>query len=243
MCGRATVVDPNGIESHNYGFSRRFIPSDWKPRYNLNPREEIPAVHVDPDSGERVLRGMHWNFIPGHIGSAEKRAAFDAQYSTFNAKIERVDSAPSFRQAWRKQRCLVVVDGIIEWVGPKGKKIPHLIRSRGGKSFAMAGLWSGWQDEPGSNTQWSCAVVIGPSDDWYSRFHHRMALLLKPALYDAWLDPTLDSPESILRLLAESPFPSADELEAIPISRRVNNPSYDAPDCLEPAAEGATPAA
>lgn len=235
MCGRATVVDPNGIEQRFYGFSRRFVPSDWKPRYNLNPREDIPVVHLDPETGERALRPMHWNLVPGHLQSREQIRAFDSQYSTFNAKIERVATAPTFRASWRKQRCLVVADGIIEWVGAKGAKIPHLIRSRGGGSFAMAGLWSHWRGESEDEDLWSCTVVIGPCDDWYSRFHYRMAYLLRPESYDRWLDPDLTDPDAVRDLLEEQRFPLADEMEALPLSKRVNNPRYDEPDCLDPA--------
>ncbi len=233
MCGRATVVDPEGIEQRFYGFSKRFIPTEWKPRFNLNPRENIPVVHVDPESGERVLRVMHWNFIPGHIKSRERVEEFDRQYSTFNAKIERVADAPSFRGAWRRQRCLVVVDGIIEWTGVKGAKTPHLIRRRDGGSFAMAGLWSEWRGDGSPDDElYSCSVVIGPSDKWYSRFHHRMAYLLPPSSYDRWLDPELTDPAAVAGVLAAAPYPHDDELESVVVSRRVNNPLYDAPDCL-----------
>lgn len=231
MCGRATVVDPNGIEERFYGFSKRFIPSDWKPRYNLNPREDIPVVHHDSGSGGRALRLMHWNFVPGNLKTREQVDAFDAQYSTFNAKIERVASAPTFRSAWRKQRCLVVVDGVIEWMGAKGAKTPHWIRRRDGGSFAMAGLWSEWRGSDGEE-RWSTTVVIGPSDSWYSAFHHRMAYLLHPDAYDRWLDPDYTDADGVASLIKSSPYPHQEELEAIPVSKRVNNPRYDAPDCL-----------
>jgi len=232
MCGRATVIDPNGIESRFYGFTRRLIPSDWKPRYNLNPREEIPVVHIDSESGDRVLSSMHWNFVPSHIGSSEQWTAFDSQYSTFNAKIERVATAPTFKGAWRRQRCLVVVDGMIEWVGPKGRKVPHWIRHGSHGPFAMAGLWSEWRGAGDEPPRRSCTIVIGPCDDWYSRFHHRMAVLLRPALYDNWLDPDLTDSGQVRQLLDSTPFPMAEEMEAGPISRKVNNPGYDDPDGL-----------
>lgn len=233
MCGRATVVDPEGIEQKFYGFSQKFVPTNWKPRYNLNPREDIPVVHLDPESGERTLRTMHWNLVPGSVGSREQLDAFDAQYSTFNAKIERVDSAPTFRDAWRRQRCLVVVDGIIEWMGVKGSKIPHRISRRDGGSFAMAGLWDVWREKGSGEEFWSCTVVIGPSTDWYSRFHHRMAYVLRPDSYDRWLDPDLTDSNAIRGILEADPFSHADEMEASIISKRINNPRYDAPDCLD----------
>lgn len=233
MCGRATVINPDGIAEKVYGFTRKFVPSDWKPRYNLNPRETIPAVYYDPFLRERVLRTMHWNLIPEHLESRDRVDAFDAQYSTFNARIETVASAPTFRDSWRSQRCLVVVDGIIEWVGEKGHKVPHLIRQRERRPFAMAGLWSRWRDTNGGDDVWSCTVVVKDADEWYSRFHNRMAVLLNPDVYDGWLDPERRNGQ--LDLLTSAPFKKDDELEFFPISRRVNNPKDDSAECLEPA--------
>jgi putative SOS response-associated peptidase YedK len=232
MCGRATVTDPDGIEEKFYGFSKRFIPADWKPRYNLNPREDIPVVHLD-ERGRRVLRPMHWNFVPGNLASREQVLAFDSQYSTFNARVERAATSPTFRSAWRRQRCLVVVDGIFEWVGLKGAKTPHLIRRKDRRPFAMAGLWSVWRAEDGEEL-WSCTVVVGPSAEWYTRFHHRMAALLPPSSYDAWLDASLTDAPAVDAALRAARFDHEKELEAVVVSKRINNPRYDAPDCLVP---------
>ena len=233
MCGRATVINPDGITEKVYGFTRRFVPSDWKPRYNLNPREPIPAVYYDPFLRERVLRTMHWNLIPSKLENREKVDAFDSQYSTFNARIETVASAPTFQDSWRSRRCLVVVDGIIEWVGEKGHKIPHLIRHRERRPIAMAGLWSNWRGNTDDDSVWSCTVLVKDADDWYSRFHDRMAVLLAPDAYDAWLDPQRKGGQ--LELLRNSAYHKDSELEYFPISRLVNNPAYDSPDCLDPA--------
>lgn len=233
MCGRATVVNPDGITEKLYGFTKKFVPGDFRPRYNLNPREEIPTVYFDPFLRERVLRTMHWNFIPSKLASREKVAEFDSHYSAFNARIETVASAPTFQQAWRGQRCLVVVDGIIEWIGEKRHKVPHLIRHREHKPFAMAGLWNRWRDRKDGDDVWSCTIIVKDADDWYRRFHDRMAVLLGPDSYDAWLDP--GKKRGQMDLLATSAYHQNGELEYFPISRLVNNPGYDAPDCLEPA--------
>jgi len=232
MCGRATVTDPDGIEERVYGFSSRFTPADWKPRYNLNPREDIPVVHAD-ESGARTLRLMHWNFVPGNLATREAVMAFDAQYSTFNARIERVSSAPTFRSAWRRQRCLVVVDGIFEWVGAKGAKTPHLIRRKDRRPFAMAGLWSVWRGHDGEEL-WSCTVIVGPSAEWYTPFHHRMAAIIPPSSFDEWLDPSLTDASAVQSTLSAAQFPHEEELEAVVVSKKINNPRYDAPDCLVP---------
>jgi putative SOS response-associated peptidase YedK len=232
MCGRATVINPDGITEKVFGWTKKFVPSDWRPRYNLNPREEIPAVYYDPFLKQRVLRTMHWNFIPSKLASRQRVDEFDSHYSAFNARIETVASAQTFQQAWRSQRCLVVIDGIIEWVGEKRPKIPHLIRHRDRVPFAMAGLWNRWHDRRTNEEIWSCTVIVKDADDWYARFHDRMAVLLAPDSYDSWLDPSLK--RGPLDLLGNSAYHRDGELEYFPISTLVNNPAYDAADCVEP---------
>lgn len=237
MCGRATVVNPDGIVEKVYGFTRKFVPTDWKPRYNLNPREEIPVVYYDPVLGERVLRPMHWNLIPAKLESREKVEEFDSRYSCFNARIETVGRSQTFRDSWRSQRCLVVVDGMIEWVGDKRNKVPHLVRHRESTPFALTGVWSRWSDATGDEV-WSCAVVVCNATRWYSRFHDRMAIVASPSVYDKWLDPARNGGQ--LDLLRSNPYPMSQEFDYFPISRLVNNPRNDSPECLEPAEEGST---
>ena len=231
MCGRATVVNPDGITEKLYGYTKKFTPSDWKPRYNLNPREEIPAVYYDPFLKQRVLRPMHWNFIPSRLANRYRVAEFDAHYSAFNARIESVASAPTFQEAWRSQRCLVVIDGIIEWAGTKRNKIPHLLRHPNRAPFAMAGLWNRWHDVNTNEELWSCTVIVKEADEWYGRFHDRMAVLLGADSYDGWLDSSLDHGQ--MAMLDSSAFHADDELEYFPISTLVNNPANDSPDCLQ----------
>ena len=232
MCGRATVVNPDGITEKLYGYTSKFTPTDWKPRYNLNPREEIPAIYYDPVLKQRVLRTMHWNFIPSKLANRARVNEFDSQYSAFNARIETVASAPTFQEAWRSQRCLIVIDGIVEWVGTKRNKIPHLLRHRDRIPFAMAGLWNRWLDPETKEDLWSCTVIVKDADDWYSRFHDRMAVLLAPDSYEAWLDPSRDRGQR--ELLEKSAYHKDGEMEYFPISTLVNNPGYDAADCLQP---------
>jgi putative SOS response-associated peptidase YedK len=233
MCGRATVVNPDGITEKVYGFTRKFVPSDWKPRYNVSPHQEIPVVYYDPFLKQRTLRLMHWNFVPSKLTSRANVREFDSHYSTFNARIETAASAPTFADAWRGQRCLVVIDGMIEWVGGKRNRIPHLIRRRDGDSFALAGLWSRWGTSE-NDELWSCTVLVRDADSWYSRFHDRMAALISPRAYVEWIDPSRTNGQ--VALLDEEPFKDTEEFEFYPISRKVNSPRYDAPDCIAPAA-------
>jgi putative SOS response-associated peptidase YedK len=236
MCGRATITATGELLPDRFSFTERTNTYDlFQPRFNLCPRQDIPVVHLDPDSGQVALRPMHWNFIPAHLRGAAEVERFDREYSTFNARVERASTAATFRRAWRRQRCLVIVDGIIEWTGAKGAKVPHRIRRPDGLPFAMAGLWDRWSSAPGVDELWSCTVLIGPADDWFSRFHHRMARLLAPEQYEQWLDPDLTDPDAVQRLLETHPFPM-ETMVADRISPRVNNPGYDSADALTPVA-------
>ncbi len=62
---------------------------------------------------------------------------------TINAGVETVDTAPSYREAFKKRRCLIPVDGFYEWRKVSGGKIPYNIQMRDGYPFAFAGLWKG----------------------------------------------------------------------------------------------------
>jgi putative SOS response-associated peptidase YedK len=126
----------------------------------------------------------------------------------------------------------VVIDGIIEWVGTRRHKIPHLLRHRERIPFAMAGLWNRWHDRKTNEDLWSCTVIVKDADDWYARFHDRMAVLLSPDAYDEWLNPSRDRGQ--LDLLERSAYHRDGDLEYFPISTLVNNPAYDAADCLAP---------
>jgi putative SOS response-associated peptidase YedK len=236
MCGRATITETGEILPDRFSFTERTNSYDiFQPRFNLSPRQDIPVVHVDPESGKLTLRPMHWNLVPGHLRTADEVARFDRDYSTFNARLERASSAPTFRRAWQRQRCLVVVDGIIEWTGAKGARTPYRIRRPDALPFAMAGLWDRWCSADGGEELWSCTVIVGAADEWFGTFHHRMARLLTPGRYADWLDPDLTDADAVQKLLETSPYPMS-ELVADRISPRINNPGYDAPDVLVPVA-------
>jgi SOS response associated peptidase (SRAP) len=44
------------------------------------------------------------------------------EYKTINARVETVDTAQSYRQAFKKRRCLIPADGFCEWKKALGGK-------------------------------------------------------------------------------------------------------------------------
>jgi putative SOS response-associated peptidase YedK len=58
--------------------------------------------------------------------------------------------------------------------------------------------------------------------------HNRMPVILDPADYDTWLDPTQPDAEALLRPCSD------DWLEVVPVSTGVNNVRNEGPDLIVP---------
>ena len=102
------------------------------------------AIRFNPESKQRTLDALRWGLIP-HWAKDPKIA-----YKTINARAETVDTAPSYRQAFKKRRCLIPVDGFYEWEKVLGVKIPYSIQMKDDAPFVFAWLWEGWKD-PGTD--------------------------------------------------------------------------------------------
>jgi putative SOS response-associated peptidase YedK len=63
-----------------------------------------------------------------------------------HSKGETVRDLPTFRDAYRKRRCIVPVDGIFERKAIKGRnaKQPYAIAMKAGAPFGIAGIWENW---------------------------------------------------------------------------------------------------
>ncbi|MBA2715307.1 MAG: SOS response-associated peptidase [Rubrobacteraceae bacterium] len=219
MCGRYTLSTPVGKLAEEFGLTGK-LP-DLQPSYNVAPTREVPAV-VSGDGGRR-LELLRWGLIPSWaddpgIGSR-----------MINARSETVAEKPSFRRAFKKSRCLMLADGFYEWRKENGGKQPYYVRMKSGQPFAFAGLWESWNKGEGGRIH-SCAIITTDANDLMREIHHRMPVIMPPEYYELWLDPAVSEPEELLPLL--EPYPAAD-MEAYPVSRRVNSPSNDEPSCVE----------
>ncbi len=55
---------------------------------------------------------------------------------------------PTFREAYRRRRCIVPVNGFFEWKAIKGQKAkqPYAIAMKDGTPIGIAGLWENWKE-------------------------------------------------------------------------------------------------
>jgi putative SOS response-associated peptidase YedK len=224
MCGRFTLTTNLGAIAARFGVAR-FL-EEVGPRYNIAPTQTVIVVR---DDGERHLVQMRWGLIPAW---AKDPAIGDR---IINARAETVATKPAFRAALRRRRCLIPADGFYEWRLAGRRKQPIYIRLKSREPFAFAGFWEAWTS-PGGEEIKSCTIITTGANDLLKPIHDRMPVLLGRDAEKVWLDPVIQDPERLLPLLV--PYP-ASEMEIYPVSTKVNNPTNDRPDCLEPAPSGA----
>jgi putative SOS response-associated peptidase YedK len=221
MCGRFTLFEADKILSKEFGVSG-FPP--LSSRYNIAPSQSVAAVRTAPAGTGRELALLRWGLIP----SWSKDPAIGNRL--INARAETAMEKPSFRNAFRRHRCLIPASGFYEWQRRERGKQPYFVRMRDEQLFAFAGLWDRWES-PDKGVIETCTILTTAANAVLAPIHDRMPVILPPAEYARWLDPALQNTDSLGPLLV--PFPPEDMM-AFPVSARVNAPSVDDEKCIVP---------
>ncbi|HET6627933.1 MAG TPA: SOS response-associated peptidase [Nocardioidaceae bacterium] len=245
MCGRyASSRRPEDLVEE-FEIDKAEVQETLAPDYNVAPTKEVYAVVERPLSKqkelppERQLRVLSWGLVP----SWAKDPSIGNRM--INARMETVAEKPAYKKAFAVRRCLLPADGYYEWYTTDQKtkagkplKQPFFIHRADGGVLAMAGLYEIWRDptraeDDPNRFRWTCTVLTTSAEDDLGRIHDRMPLLVEPARYGAWLDPTVSDPEDLLSLLVPA---APGRLQAYPVSTEVNNVRNNGPDLLEPLA-------
>lgn len=220
MCGRVTIQTPALALAREFALTGIRTALE-RPRYNLAPTQLMPVVIND---GERQLDAYRWGLLP----SWAKDAALGSKL--INARAETVAEKPSFRSAFKRRRCLVLVDGWFEWKQTTKPKTPYLFRRTDGHPLAFAGLWEEWTDPATGEAVRTCSVITTGPNRVMAPIHDRMPVILAPEAREVWLRPEPQEASVLQPLLV----PNEDEpLEVWEVGRVVNAPVNDVPACLE----------
>ncbi len=223
MCGRFTLYAKGEILAEEFGVPASGVAA---PRYNIAPTQDVAAVRASPSGGGREIARLRWGLVP----SWAKDPAIGNRL--INARSETVREKPSFRNAFRRRRCLIPASGFYEWQRKERGKQPFHVRMRDGRVFAFAGVWDRWEGPEGVVVE-SCAILTTGANAVLAPIHDRMPVILGRAEYDRWLDPALADANSLAPLLA--PFPP-EGMTVYAVSPRVNAPSNDDEACVAPIA-------
>jgi putative SOS response-associated peptidase YedK len=229
MCGRFTLHTEQEMLSGRFEVDLTGIP-DLAPRYNVAPTQPVLAVRAGKER-PREAGWLRWGLVPHWAKDLKKLPQL------INARVETVDSKPSFRTSFERQRCLILADGFYEWKagpGKRGPKTPYFISLLDGEPFAMAGLWATWTppESEGGSPIISCTIITAPANTALEKLHDRMPVILRPEHEAAWLDPGRREPAELRGLL--EPVDAA-ALRMHTVSRDVNSPRNDSPALIRPA--------
>lgn len=224
MCGRITQkTNPSqlGLKLTVVNMVER---ADWVPRYNGSPGQEHWVIRQHPETGERTLDRLWWGLIPYWVKEA------NGGRKPVNAKGETVASLPSFRDAYKRRRCIVPVDNYFEWKATKGAKVkqPFAIGMKSGEPFGIAAIWENWRHPETGEWRRTFCVITCPPNELMADIHDRMPVILPAEAYDRWLANIEPDPRDLL-----APFPS-NLMTMWPVSTRANKPANDDPGILEP---------
>lgn len=214
MCGKYILAQAAKAE-RAFGITRGRW--EYPLSYRVLPTEQVPVVLAT--HGEREAAQMRWGMIPWWASGVPLKA------STINATVERIDRAPTYRDAWsRAQRCIFAMAGFYEpHVNDDGSREPFFIHLGEREVFGVAGLWERSRRADGSYV-FSCTLITVPANRLLAAVHNhkqRMPAILAESAHDTWLCGTAEQARDTLR-------PYADEsMVAWKVSRRVNDPRGD----------------
>jgi putative SOS response-associated peptidase YedK len=204
MCGRygrnsdkQKIAEAFWVKSDLSGLS--MPPAD----YNIAPSTFQPVIRESREDGSREMVLMRWGLIPFFT----KDISSIKGISTINARAETVPTAPTWREPFKKRRCIIPASFFYEWKKFDAKtKQPFAFSVDGDSMFAFAGLWDAWKDGDGHWLQ-SFSIVTTVANELMASVHTRMPVILHQRDYDRWLsrEVTQQPPIDLMR-----PFESED---------------------------------
>ena len=218
MCGRFTQTQSVPKITQEFGVAQ--VSCDLGPSYNVAPTQKVAVIITD---GVKQLVPVRWGLVP----SWAKEVSIGSKM--INARAETITEKASYRNAFKKRRCLVVADGFYEWQDLGGIKRPVYIRLRSGRPFGFAGLYEVW-NSPEGEAIITCTIITTEANEIMKPIHERMPVIIPKRDEDVWLDPATEDQGLLLKLL--KPYP-AEEMEAYPVSKRVNSPKNNTAACIE----------
>jgi putative SOS response-associated peptidase YedK len=215
MCGRFTNRYSWRQLKELYDLTTPFLTSNFPPRYNIAPTQNSFVVRLK--NSQRELADMRWGLVPYWSKDIKGGAKM------INAQSETADVKPSFRDAWRMRRCLVVADGFYEWPEPAK---PRFITLKDNAPFAFAGLWEVW----GPERLHTFTILTTTPNEFMAEVHNRMPVMLDPLSWSTWLGERAVTNADLKALCV--PFPS-ERMAAWAVDRAVGNVKNDEPRLVE----------
>lgn len=234
MCGRfalSSMLTDIAEEYSTNTLPDRTLPVDW----NIKPTQEIYIVREN-QSHIREIAIASWGMIAPW--SKNEIEAQRSQSMAINARSETVHEKPTFRRAFKSQRCIVPASGYYEWATSLGQyktKQPFFISRDDQGLISFAGIYDQWRSPDGKIRE-SVSIITRNAVKDLEKVHNRMPVCLPPERWEGWLDPENQEIET-LKALMNVPIPDA-HLQFWPVRELVNSIRNSGPELAEPVTLG-----
>jgi putative SOS response-associated peptidase YedK len=224
MCGRTTITVQNvDLLAEALGVPVDAFPADYQPHFNLAPTQDFFVLREHHE--RREILPAKWGLV-NFWSKDKKRASLQ-----INARADGIENKPAYREAFKRRRCIVPVDGFYEWYGDKKARQPFWFHRPDGKLLLMAGLYESWQAEPGAALQHSFTIITTEANELIAHIHDRMPVILAEEDIDKWLYEGEKDMARLKGLLV----PAANDI-VVPraVGREVNDARFDTASMIEP---------
>jgi len=160
------------------------VPQNYEPHFDVRPTTQ--ALVARPVEGGVELVDMRWGLVPFW----HRKPLKDFKLTSFNARSETVATAATFREAFKRRRCLVPARGWYEWTGPKGGKTKWSFRHRSDPFIMFAGLWDRAETPDGPVE--SFTILTRAPRSCLADWHDREPIVVARGGWDAWLENDTD---------------------------------------------------
>ncbi len=225
MCGRyalSAAISDIAEEFSTNSAPELSLPADW----NIKPTNDVYIIK------NQAIEIASWGMI-AHWSKSDDEAA-KSQSSAINARSESVHEKPTFKSAFRSNRCLLPATGYYEWASELGKyktKQPIYISRDDNKLLAFTGIFQSWTSPSGKVIQ-SVSIITRQAVGQLALVHSRMPVFLPRDRWAEWMNPKINDVAKI-RSLMDIPNPDAN-LGFHPVSSAVNSITGSGPELIAP---------
>jgi len=224
MCGRFAQTEALNVLIEKLHIDD--ILAEENQCYNFAPGQKVLSVICQ--DGKRKAVDFKWGLIPHW---AKDKSIGN---KLINARSETAHEKPSFKYSFKSKRCLIPVTGFYEWQKSGKEKRPVFIYLKSNEFFTLGGLYSNWTS-PGGDLIQTCTILTTEPNSLLEPVHNRMPVIIKEDNHKLWLDTAVENnQEELLSIL--NPYPP-DEMAMHYVSKYVNTPGNNGPQCTEPLAD------
>lgn len=187
------MIDPEILENEFDGILNRSGPVFYMNAFN---HPDLPVI-TNKDPGHLHL--LTWGLIPFWV--KDPKQAVSLSKMTLNARGEDIFDKPSFRNAARNKRCLVLIDGFFEYHWYKDKSYPFYVKMTNDEPMLLAGLWETWHYRQEDIIRHTFSIVTTRANPMMTHIHNRpkasegsrMPVIIPRGMEEVWLQDIHDS--------------------------------------------------